>query len=114
MVLISFSATLLQRRRESVRMSKAEILLMLRAYQQHPTQWNDIIDEIFQNIDQLPAQTAAAYNRLSRKQLKSRLSTKLQKLMANRMIPDPDIRYFPSTVYRIFNLQNHNIVLRVK
>ncbi|XP_053372641.1 uncharacterized protein LOC128546282 [Mercenaria mercenaria] len=85
------NATLLQRRRKSIRISKEETLLMLRAYRTHPTRWNDVIDDIKQNLDRLPQQVRELYNSATIKQLKDRLSVKLAKLMSTRNIEDQDL-----------------------
>ncbi|XP_053378605.1 uncharacterized protein LOC123550133 [Mercenaria mercenaria] len=65
---------------------------MLRAYRTHPTRWNDVIDDIKQNIDRLPQPVREFYNSATIKQLKDRLSVKLAKLMSTRNIEDQDLR----------------------
>ena len=76
-----------------MRISKDEILLILRAYREHPTRWTDVIDDVRQNNDPLRAAAQELYITGSVKQLRDRMSMKLSKLMAARqVIEDEDKR----------------------
>ena len=41
--------TLLQRKRKTVRFTKVELLLILRAYRAHPTRWIDVLNDVKAN-----------------------------------------------------------------
>ncbi|XP_060599910.1 uncharacterized protein LOC132753447 [Ruditapes philippinarum] len=86
--------TLLQRRRKPVKIGKEETLLILRAYCSHPTNWSDVLDEVRQNLDQLPEDARALYHSGNLRQLRDRMSGKLSKITKMRVesIQDSDIR----------------------
>ena len=87
-----FADTILQRRRSNVRVSREEELLLLRSYREHPTSWTDVIATIKSNIGQLPERARNLYRTANDQRLKDRLSAKLSKLIAARIIDDADIR----------------------
>ena len=91
-LLIPFSENIRQRRK-IVPTSKQEILLLLRAYQARPGSWNDVVLEVKENIH-LPKAGPEMYKRSTQKQLRNRLSTKLEKVMAADIccIKDHEIR----------------------
>ena len=93
--LISFAErTFLQRRRKPVRFSKQELLVVLRAYREHPSRWDEILGDIRENLDLFPEAAREIYRVATVKQLRERISSKLGKLIATRdAIQDDDIRY---------------------
>ncbi|KAL4238618.1 hypothetical protein ACF0H5_003325 [Mactra antiquata] len=87
------NGTILQRKKTSVRISKEETLLILRSYREHRTRWTDVVEDVRNNAEQLPASARELYRSASPKQLRERMSAKLSKLMASRCdIEDADIR----------------------
>ena len=60
---------------------KAEIVLLLRAYAQHPCSWGDVISTMKDNLHLLSTKIQEYYHNASVAQVKDRLSTKLGMLM---------------------------------
>jgi hypothetical protein len=85
---------LLQKRKKQIKIKKEEILLILRAYLWHPTNWPDILESIRHSIDQLPEDAREHYRTSGEKQLKTRMSSKLSVIIKKNSadIDDPDIR----------------------
>ena len=61
--------------------SKAEMVMLLRAYAQHPCPWGDVISTMKDNLHLLSTKAQEYYHNASAAQVKDRLSTKLGKLM---------------------------------
>ena len=91
---------MLQRRRKSVKINKEETLLILRAYINHPTSWPEILDEVKQNLNILSPAAMEVYTTGSLRQLRDRMSGKLNFLIKKTPedIPDADIRYVTSII----------------
>jgi hypothetical protein len=83
----------LQRRRK-VPFSKEETLLILRAYELHPSSWANVITDIKANIEQLSNNHQLLYRTATSKQLKDRVSNKFGRLLHSNIdtIEDADIR----------------------
>jgi hypothetical protein len=91
-LLLSFkdeSQTILQKKKRNVKISEAEILLMLRSYQVYPCSWVKIIECMRENKHHLPDDAQQLLQEGGQKQLKNRLSNKLAKLLAT---PQEDIK----------------------
>ncbi|XP_060551169.1 uncharacterized protein LOC132712758 [Ruditapes philippinarum] len=93
----------LQRRRK-VPFSKEETLLILRAYELHPSSWANVITDIKANIEQLSNNHQLLYRTATSKQLKDRVSNKFGRLLHSNIdtIEDADIR---THVQRIRDLE---------
>lgn len=65
-----------------VAIGKEETLMLLRAYQNHPCVWGEIIEELKDNLQTLPNEAQDLYRNASLKKLRDRLGGKLRKLMA--------------------------------
>lgn len=68
-------------RKRRPRFCDAELLLLLRSYEEHPCNWKDIIATMKDNLTGLPASTISFYEQTSDKALQERLTAKLGKLM---------------------------------
>lgn len=80
--------------RQSTAFTKEETLLILRAYQQHPSKWNEIVEEVKGNANILNREQKHLYETGSSKKLKDRCSHKLAKLLKSNAekVTDPDIQ----------------------
>ncbi|XP_053403849.1 uncharacterized protein LOC128558473 isoform X2 [Mercenaria mercenaria] len=78
---------------KTVEIGKEETLLILRSYLAHTTKWKDILKYVKQNIGQLPQAAKKLYRTASAKQLRDRMTTKLEKLIYQQAekIEDKDI-----------------------
>ena len=86
--------TILMKKKKSVSLSDAEVILLLKAYQLHPCSWEKILKYMKDQDISLPADAKQLYASATAKQLKSRLSAKFGKLMAleNEKISNETIR----------------------
>ncbi|MES9879524.1 MAG: hypothetical protein ABW185_01430 [Sedimenticola sp.] len=89
-------------RMKKVTISKEESILIARAYVLHPSKWSDVVQDIKQNLDQLPKKARELYQTATDRQLRDRVSTKLGKLTSIPLasVEDADLRYIH--VYRIY------------
>jgi hypothetical protein len=96
-------------RRRTVRFSKAEILLMLRAYVEHPAEWPDIIATVKANLNLLSVACRNFYHESNDIIIGNRLRNKFGKLLRENLpdIADIEIRYV--LYYR--DLQGHIIII---
>ena len=62
--------TILQKKKKVIRLSDQETLLLLRAYQEHPSSWSEIIGTIKSNLHSLPEDARHLYNTSETKQIK--------------------------------------------
>ena len=78
-----------------VLVSDQETVLLLRAYQQYPCSWDKILKHVKADIHTLADDTNQLYESATIKQLKSRLSVKLGKLlgMAEDKITNAMVKY---------------------
>ena len=83
------------RRRRKLTIGKEETLLILRAYEQHPSQWKAIIDDIKANMDRLPNTHQQLYITATTRQLRDRISSEFTRIIYSNIdaIEDDDIRY---------------------
>lgn len=65
-----------------MKMSKEETLLELRAYQTHPTFWEDIVNDVKANIDHFTLDARKLYKNSIDKQLRDRVSSRFGMLLA--------------------------------
>ena len=65
-------------------------MLLLRAYMVHPSSWSDIVNDVKANIGQLNDRTRELYRLATNRQLRDRLSSKLNQLMTR---PRESIEY---------------------
>ncbi len=73
--------------------------MLLRAYQNHPCVWSEIVEELKDNIEKSPKEAQEIYRNGSIKKLRDRLGGKLRKLMAAKTADnDGDIWYVNYTV----------------
>ncbi|XP_052085180.1 uncharacterized protein LOC127722334, partial [Mytilus californianus] len=96
--------SILKRKKKIVAVSDQELLLMLRAYQTHPCSWDRIIDTVKENIHTLTNDAQDLYKNCTNKQIRTRLSVKLGKLLAlpADKIKNIMVKYvFMSTIYNI-------------
>ena len=86
--------TILASKKKIIPIAKLELAHFLTAYQENPCSWPNILAKMMENLPSMPPGVQDLYKRLSVKQLKVRLSTKLGKLMATPLdkIKDDDIR----------------------
>ncbi|KAJ8311764.1 hypothetical protein KUTeg_011119 [Tegillarca granosa] len=76
-----------------VSIDKQEILLMLRAYQEHPDSWEALIIEMLENVNHLSDEARKRYKSSSTLWLANRVSGKICNLLSQKEpIKDPDIR----------------------
>ena len=95
MPVASFSEeTVFQRKNMLIRISEQEVLMMLRAYQEHASPWAAIIQTMRLNKHMLPDDARDMYRTAGMKQIKDRLCGKLNKLMSMDMskIKSEDVR----------------------
>jgi len=88
--------TILKRKmKKVVLVSDQETVLLLRAYQQYPCSWDKILKHVKADIHTLADDTNQLYESATIKQLKSRLSVKLGKLlgMAEDKITNTMVKY---------------------
>ncbi|XP_045200697.2 uncharacterized protein LOC123554539 [Mercenaria mercenaria] len=72
----------LHRRNRTVHIGKVETLLILRSYLAHATNWKDVLEDVKQNISQLPEAANKLYQTAANeKQRRDRMSRKLEKLI---------------------------------
>ena len=91
---IFLGKTLLGRRRLKVIFSDQEKLLLLRAYQAHPCDWNNVISTMRDNLDNLPNEKVRNfYKEASIKSLKDRLCGKLSGMLKNSEKESDEVRY---------------------
>ncbi|XP_056012597.1 uncharacterized protein LOC125657393 [Ostrea edulis] len=81
--------TIIQKKKKNVKLSDAEILLMLRSYQVYPCSWIKIIQCMRENKHHLPDDAQFLLGKSGQKQLKNRLSNELAKLLAT---PEENIK----------------------
>ena len=103
------NVTILQERKKVGRISEQEILLLLRAYQEHPSSWAEIIATVKTNAHSLPEDCRRLYATTKTRQLKERLCTKLGKTMISPVqnIKNGEIRYVTCNV-SCCNFTRHN------
>ena len=68
-------------------MTRVEILMVLRAYQAHPTCWTEIINDIKSNVHNLSEEARRLYENATNKQLRDRISTKFGKSLQETATP---------------------------
>ena len=85
---------LLGRRRLNVMFSDPEKLLLLRAYQAHSCDWNDVIYTMRDNLDTLPNEKVRNfYKEASIKSLKDRLCGKLSGMLKTPEKESDEVRW---------------------
>ena len=67
-------------RKNTIKISDQECLMLLRAYQVNPCSWERILESIQENSHTLPSDAKVLYSSATKKQLKDRLSTKRGKI----------------------------------